>query len=107
MDFRYTEEQQALQETLQRFIARDYGFEQRRKLAASPPGFSEAAWAQYAELGLLGLPFPEDCGDLALIFLRHEFVKTGGDFAQNRIDPAWHAIVRVHLQFNGCTGLFS
>ena len=64
MDFRYTEEQQALQETLQRFIARDYGFEQRRKLVASPRGFSDEAWAQYAELGLLGLPFPEEYGGL-------------------------------------------
>ena len=64
MDFRYTEEQQALQETLQRFIARDYGFEQRRALARSPLGFSEQAWAQYAELGLLGLPFPQEYGGL-------------------------------------------
>lgn len=64
MDFRYTEEQQALQETLQRFIARDYGFEQRRALALSPLGFSAPAWAQYADLGLLGLPFPEEYGGL-------------------------------------------
>ena len=62
MDFRYTEEQLALQETLQRFIARDYGFEQRRALAKAEPGFSTAAWTQYAELGLLALPFPEEYG---------------------------------------------
>ncbi len=64
MDFRYTEEQLALQETLQRFIARDYGFEQRRALARAEPGFSAAAWTQYAELGLLALPFPEEYGGL-------------------------------------------
>lgn len=64
MDFRYTEEQLALQETLQRFIARDYGFEQRRAFAKADPGFSDAAWKQYAELGLLALPFPEEYGGL-------------------------------------------
>jgi alkylation response protein AidB-like acyl-CoA dehydrogenase len=62
MDFRLTEEQLALQETLRRFIARDYDFEQRRSLARSPLGYSEQAWAQYAELGLLGLPYPEEFG---------------------------------------------
>jgi alkylation response protein AidB-like acyl-CoA dehydrogenase len=64
VDFRYTEEQLALQETLQRFISRDYGFEQRRAFARAEPGFSSAAWTQYAELGLLALPFPEDFGGL-------------------------------------------
>jgi alkylation response protein AidB-like acyl-CoA dehydrogenase len=64
VDFRYTEEQLALQETLQRFIARDYGFERRRALAGADPGYSNEAWAQYAELGLLALPFPEEYGGL-------------------------------------------
>ena len=64
MDFRYTEEQLALQETLQRFIERDYGFEHRRALAATETGFSAEAWAQFAELGLLALPLPADYGGL-------------------------------------------
>jgi len=64
MDFNYSNEQLALQETMQRFIARDYGFESRRELARSPLGFSAAAWSQYAELGLLALPFPEEFGGL-------------------------------------------
>jgi alkylation response protein AidB-like acyl-CoA dehydrogenase len=64
VDFRYTEEQLALQETLQRFIARDYNFEQRRAFAGADPGFSAAAWTQYAQLGLLALPFPEEYGGL-------------------------------------------
>jgi alkylation response protein AidB-like acyl-CoA dehydrogenase len=64
MDFRYNDEQLAMQSTLQRFIARDYGFEQRRALADSATGYSQQAWAQYAELGLLALPLPEDCGGL-------------------------------------------
>jgi alkylation response protein AidB-like acyl-CoA dehydrogenase len=64
VDFRYSEEQLALQDTLQRFISRDYDFEHRRALARSPLGFSADAWARYAELGLLALPFPEEFGGL-------------------------------------------
>jgi alkylation response protein AidB-like acyl-CoA dehydrogenase len=64
VDFRYSEEQAALQDTLQRFISRDYDFERRRALARSPLGFSAEAWARYAELGLLALPFPEEFGGL-------------------------------------------
>jgi alkylation response protein AidB-like acyl-CoA dehydrogenase len=64
MDFNYSNEQIALQDTLQRFIARDYGFERRRELARSARGFSADAWSRYAELGLLSLPFPEQFGGL-------------------------------------------
>jgi len=64
VDFNYSNEQIALQETLRRFISRDYEFERRRELARSELGFSAEAWAQYAELGLLSLPFPEEFGGL-------------------------------------------
>ncbi|HEY0746972.1 MAG TPA: acyl-CoA dehydrogenase family protein [Steroidobacteraceae bacterium] len=64
MEFNYTEEQLALQSTLQRFISRDYNFDKRRALAASSLGYSAEAWSQYAELGLLALPFPENIGGL-------------------------------------------
>jgi len=64
VDFNYSNEQIALQETLRRFISRDYGFERRRELACSDLGFSAEAWAQYAELGLLSLSFPEEFGGL-------------------------------------------
>jgi alkylation response protein AidB-like acyl-CoA dehydrogenase len=64
VDFRYTEEQLALQETLRRWIGRDYDFERRRTLARSPLGYSAEAWARYADLGLLALPFPEEFGGL-------------------------------------------
>lgn len=64
MDFGYTPEQLALRETLQRFVAREYRFEQRQALLACELGFSAAAWRTYAELGLLALPFPESLGGL-------------------------------------------
>ena len=64
MEFNYSEEQLALQDTLQRFISRDYVFDKRRAFSASPLGYSAEAWNQYAELGLLALPFPEELGGL-------------------------------------------
>jgi alkylation response protein AidB-like acyl-CoA dehydrogenase len=64
MEFNYSEEQLALQDTLQRFIARDYDFDKRRAFSKSDLGYSAEAWKQYAELGLLSLPFPENAGGL-------------------------------------------
>ncbi|MCX7148765.1 MAG: acyl-CoA dehydrogenase family protein [Rhodocyclales bacterium] len=64
MDFNYTEEQLALQDTLRRFIARDYGFEHRRESAKSTDGFDRSAWKTFADFGILALPFPEGFGGL-------------------------------------------
>jgi alkylation response protein AidB-like acyl-CoA dehydrogenase len=64
MEFNYSEEQLALQDTLQRFISRDYDFDKRRGFSATASGYSAEAWSQYAELGLLALPFPEELGGL-------------------------------------------
>lgn len=64
MEFDYSEEQLALQDTLQRFISRDYDFDKRKAVLRSEAGFSSEAWKQYAELGLLALPLPEDVGGL-------------------------------------------
>lgn len=65
MDFNYTAEQLALQDTLRRFIAREYSFEHRRALAKSADGFDRHAWQTFADFGILALPFPEDLGGLA------------------------------------------
>ena len=64
MDFNYSDEQTALRETLQRFISRDYDFERRREFSRSALGYSAHAWSQFAELGFLSLPFPEEFGGL-------------------------------------------
>ena len=64
MDFNFTDEQNALRDTLARYIARDYPFEARRALAKSAEGFSREHWKRFAELGLLALPFPEEFGGL-------------------------------------------
>jgi pimeloyl-CoA dehydrogenase small subunit len=62
MDFDLSEEQRLLKDSVDRLIADRYQFEQRRKYLAEPVGWSEDLWAQYAELGLLGLPFGEAHG---------------------------------------------
>lgn len=62
MDFDLSDEQRLLKDSVDRFIAERYGFEARRKFRAEPAGWSRAAWAQMAELGLLGLPFAEQDG---------------------------------------------
>jgi alkylation response protein AidB-like acyl-CoA dehydrogenase len=62
MDFNFKEEQLQLADALKRWIARDYTFDARRAIVASPGGTSDAAWATLAELGLTALPLPEAHG---------------------------------------------
>jgi pimeloyl-CoA dehydrogenase small subunit len=62
MDFDLNDEQRLLKESLDRLISDRYAFEQRRAYARSPEGWSRELWAQYADLGLLGLPFAERYG---------------------------------------------
>jgi pimeloyl-CoA dehydrogenase small subunit len=62
MDFEFTEEQRLLRESLDRLLSDSYEFAQRKAYLAEADGFSRAMWAQYAELGLLGLPFAEEHG---------------------------------------------
>src|SRR6201993_3521347 len=62
MNFDLTEEQRLLRESVERLLADHYDFAKRRSYLAEPDGWSRALWAQYAELGLLGLPFAENYG---------------------------------------------
>lgn len=64
MDFNFSEEQYFLQDTLNRFVAKDYGFEERRKRIAAGETFSPAVWNTLAEVGVLALPFAEQYGGL-------------------------------------------
>src|SRR5271170_963206 len=65
MDFELSEEQQLLRHSCERYFADHYGFESRRRYAQEPRGWSLIAWKQYADLGLLGLPFDEEYGGSA------------------------------------------
>ncbi len=62
MDFELNEDQRLLAESVGRLLSDQYGFAQRKALLAGGGGWSRALWAQYAELGLLGLPFAEEHG---------------------------------------------
>ena len=62
MNFDYNEEQQLLADSVRRFLQKDYDFEARRKILASPEGWSERVWATFADMGLTGLPLSPDYG---------------------------------------------
>ena len=62
MDFDLSEEQRLLQDSVERLLADTYTFEKRKAYLAEPEGWSRSLWSQYAELGLLGLPFAEEHG---------------------------------------------
>ena len=62
MDFSFSDEQTLLQESVSRFIANDYGFEERQKHSRSDLGYSAENWKTFAELGWLGVPFAEGAG---------------------------------------------
>jgi alkylation response protein AidB-like acyl-CoA dehydrogenase len=62
MNFDYNEEQQLLADSVRRYLQKDYDFEARRKIVASPEGWSERAWSTFAEMGLTGLPVSTDYG---------------------------------------------
>ena len=64
MDFELNEEQRLLRESIGRLLADRYDFEARKHFAQEIGGFSGEMWRQYAELGLLALPFAESDGGI-------------------------------------------
>jgi pimeloyl-CoA dehydrogenase small subunit len=62
MNFDLSQEQQLLKDSVTRLTADRYGFESRKAFQASADGWSRDLWRQYAEIGLLGVPFAESDG---------------------------------------------
>lgn len=62
MDFQLSDEQKLIRDAVEKFVRNDYGFDARNKLLATDEGFSRENWRQFAELGWLGIPFPEEVG---------------------------------------------
>jgi len=62
MDFELNDDQSMLQDSLQKFIQKDYSFDKRREVLNTPLGYSAAVWAQLAEQGVLGIGLPEEHG---------------------------------------------
>jgi len=64
MDFSLAEERRLLQDTIKRYLGREYAFDQRRKRLAANAGISREIWKQLAELGVLGIGIREDDGGM-------------------------------------------
>jgi alkylation response protein AidB-like acyl-CoA dehydrogenase len=62
MNFNLSEEQAMIKDSVARFVADDYNFDQRRQNVAMDKGFNPANWQTFAELGWLSIPFPEALG---------------------------------------------
>jgi alkylation response protein AidB-like acyl-CoA dehydrogenase len=64
MDFDFSDDQEMLRDSVQRWTERGYGFERRRGIVQAG-GFAREAWQEIADLGLLGLQVPEQHGGMA------------------------------------------
>ena len=62
MDLSLSDEQKQLKDAAERFVRDKYTFENRRKIAATERGWLPENWAQFAELGWLGMSFSEEDG---------------------------------------------
>ena len=80
MDFSYSEVQQMLQDSVQKFVIKSYDFDTRMRIVASEEGYSKENWQLFAELGWLAVPFSEESGGLGgsavdLMVMMEEFGK--------------------------------
>jgi len=64
VDFSYTDVQQMLQDSVQKFVQKSYDFDTRNTILNSDEGFSDENWQLFAELGWLAVPFSEEDGGL-------------------------------------------
>ncbi len=62
MNLEFTEEMMMLQDSLHKFLQNEYDFETRQSLSRTGIGYSEDYWQNFAEMGLLGVPFDEEYG---------------------------------------------
>ncbi|MDB5968727.1 MAG: acyl-CoA dehydrogenase [Hydrocarboniphaga sp.] len=69
MDFSLSDEQVLLRDSAERFVREEYKLDARRRLVAAGDPISAEHWRQYAELGWLALPIPEDVGGLGGSFV--------------------------------------
>jgi alkylation response protein AidB-like acyl-CoA dehydrogenase len=66
MNFGFTEEQELLRKTARDFLGEQAGSAQVRAILDGPEAWSEPLWRRMAELGWLGLAFPERFGGAGL-----------------------------------------
>jgi alkylation response protein AidB-like acyl-CoA dehydrogenase len=64
VDFSLTQEQVLLQDSVGKFVSATCDVERHRRLSKTELAFDPAAWATFAELGWLGIPFSEEQGGI-------------------------------------------
>jgi alkylation response protein AidB-like acyl-CoA dehydrogenase len=64
MNFEFSDEQQQLHDTVERYLAEQYAFERFRAISATASGWDQAAWTGLAELGALSVNVPVEQGGL-------------------------------------------
>jgi alkylation response protein AidB-like acyl-CoA dehydrogenase len=64
MDFEFSDEQQQLHDTVDRYLNEQYDFEKFRAVNASAEGWDKATWKGMAELGILAINVPAEQGGL-------------------------------------------
>ena len=62
MNFELSDEQQQLADSVRKYLAGNYDFEQRKAIIGSPSGHSQATWSALAEMGLTAIALPEADG---------------------------------------------
>lgn len=80
MNFNLSEEQTLIRDSIERFVAENYAFDQRNANVALEHGFNPDHWQQFAELGWLSIPFEEEYGGFGggpvdNMVIMHEFGK--------------------------------
>ena len=66
MDFTFSDDQDALRESVRAFLAREAQSGYVREMADDQRGFTDAMWDKVAELGWPGLLVPESNGGIGL-----------------------------------------
>jgi alkylation response protein AidB-like acyl-CoA dehydrogenase len=64
MNFEFSDEQQQLRDSVDRYLTDEYPFAKFRAVNSSLAGWDKAIWAGLAELGVLGINVPADQGGL-------------------------------------------
>ncbi|MFT3814847.1 MAG: acyl-CoA dehydrogenase family protein [Acidovorax sp.] len=75
MNFEHTEDRRMLADSINRFLSQQYPIETRNRIAYGQQGHSRDLYTQFAELGSIGVLFPESAGgyggagfDISIVF---------------------------------------
>ena len=62
MDFLFSDEQDLLRDSIRKYLSAKYDASARKRIVTSAEGYSRECWQEFAELGFLAAPFPEEYG---------------------------------------------